>query len=296
MLHKADDPRPGQPELRGRCDDESSAQIETLSPERHHPVLDEQIETPSQERLQRARGVYQTYHRWLRLSRLALAAFIFMAAVFLIWAVPWLPGGLDTDDYTPELALTVYLLAGAAITGMLALGLRELARRNREGLMVWATVYDEATGLHNRTYLYDRLSLECERAERRGSVFSVIVLQLRMGSSAPGPPPTLSNASLQRVAELLNRLLRPTDLVGLLSGRELAILAIGMDQEKRQPLMIRLRDAVAEALPQSLDKPAITDVKSGAASYGVDGKDPGALIQAARTAAILTLPNRARAA
>lgn len=296
MPHTADEARPGTPEPEDRDHTASTGQTETPSPEQHHLAMVERMETLPPERLHRARRAHRGYYRWLRLSRMALAAFIVTGAVFLIWILPWLPGGLDIEDYTPELAFTVYLLGGAAIAGMLALAFRELARRDRESLMVWATVYDEATGLHNRAYLYDRLSLECERAERAGGVFSIIVLQIRIGGSASGSPPTLSHAALQQVAEQIDRLIHRTDLVAHLSDSELAILAIGVEREHRRLLLDRLRAAVDAELPRFLDRPAVVDVKGGAVTYGVDGNDAGTLVQAARTAAILALPHRGQAA
>lgn len=250
----------------------------------------------SPERFGRARAAYRNYYRWLRLSRLALGAFIIMGGFILLWLVPWLPSGLDTSDYTPEMAFTVYLLGGAALIGLLALGLQERARRDRERLMVWATVYDEATGLHNRMYLYDRLALECERSRRSGGVFSLIVLHLRIGASESGRPLALSKTTLEMVGELVNRLTQPSDAVALLSGSELAVLATGVDKKSRAALQQRLRSAIATGLPAFLGEPAAVDVKASAATYGVDGTDAEALVHAARTAALLTPPPRSQAA
>ncbi|MCH8056169.1 MAG: diguanylate cyclase, partial [Deltaproteobacteria bacterium] len=101
----------------------------------------------------------------------------------------------------------------------------------------WSAVYDEATGLHNRTFLYDRLSLECERAEHSGGVFYVIILQIRLYRPTLGPLPTLSNAMLQQVAELINRLTRRSDLVALLGGSELAILAFELVRDSQDDLL-----------------------------------------------------------
>jgi diguanylate cyclase (GGDEF)-like protein len=253
-------------------------------------------ETLPPERLRAASTVTRSYYRWLRLRRLAFAAFMILGFFLVLWLVPWLPGGLDTADYTPELAFTVYLLGGVALTALLVLGFQELARRNRERLTLWSTVYDEATGLHNRTYLYDRLSLECERAKRTGGVFSIIVLQLRIGSPTSVSAPTLSRQALRQVAEVINSLTHPTDLVAMLTGSELAVLAIGVDRESRRALQERLREAVAAELPRLLDAKAAVDVKGGVATYGVDGNDAGTLVQAARTSAVLGVPQRAQAA
>ena len=248
-------------------------------------------EAPFSEKNRQAKKIHRSYYQWLRLSRLALAAFFVMAGFFFFWAIPWMPSGLDADDYTPELAFTVYLLAGMSITGIMALGSRELVRRKREGLIAWSAVYDEATGLHNRTFLYDRLSLECERAERSGGVFYVIILQIRLVRPTLGPPPTLSNAMLQQVAELINRLTRRSDLVALLSGSELAILAFELGRESQDDLLERLRNAVATELSRLLEGSAMVNVAGGVATYGMHGKEPGALIHAARVAAAIgTLP------
>ena len=248
------------------------------------------------EKNRQAKKIHRSYYQWLRLSRLALAAFFVMAGFFFFWAIPWMPSGLDADDYTPELAFTVYLLAGMSITGILALGSRELVRRKREGLIAWSAVYDEATGLHNRTFLYDRLSLECERAERSGGVFYVIILQIRLVRPTLGPPPTLSNAMLQQVAELINRLTRRSDLVALLSGSELAILAFELGRENQDDLLERLRNAVATELTRLLDGSAMVNVAGGVATYGTQGKEPGALIHVARVAAAIGPLPRSQAA
>ncbi len=253
-------------------------------------------EEPFSEKNRQANEIHRSYYQWLRLSRLALAAFFAIAGVFFFWILPWMPIGLDADDYTPELAFTVYLLAGMGITGILALGARELVRRKRQGLIAWSAVYDEATGLHNRTFLYDRLSLECERAEHSGGLFYVIILQIRLYRPTLGPLPTLSNAMLQQVAELINRLTRRSDLVALLSGSELAILAFELGGESQHDLLERLRNAVATELSGLLDESAMVNVAGGVATYGTQGTEPGALIHAARVAAAFGPLPRSKAA
>ena len=267
-------------EMKGQGRATSPAQIEPLPPARFRQV----------------KAAHQSYYRWRRLGRLTRTAFGAMAILYLIWLVPWLPSGLDTDDYTPELAFTVYLLGGVAITGVLALAFQELARRRRESLAVWAAVYDDATGLHSRTYLYDRLALQCEQAEGTGAVFSVIILKIRINSAGSGPPPRLSNAMFQKLAELLDDVTRPTDPVALLSASELAIIGIGVDRENRHALLEGLRSTVADELPLLLGRPALINVIGGVSTYGVEGRETNELIQAARAAAILGLPRRTRAA
>ena len=232
------------------------------------------VEAPSRDGRQGTARAYKSYYRWLRLKRLALAAFVTLAALFILWAIPWLPSGLDTGDYTPELAFTTYLLLGVVLTAASAMACQELARRHREGLLAWAVVYDEATGLRNRAYLYDRLSLECERADHSAGVFSILVLRF------DGVVAALGN-----VAELIERVTHRSDVAALLSGRELAILSVGVGEKERGLLLERLRGAVAAELSRLPGKPAIKDTRGGGATYGVDGNDPHTLVQAARAEA-----------
>ncbi|MCH8993788.1 MAG: diguanylate cyclase [Chloroflexi bacterium] len=219
-----------------------------------------------------------------------MAAFFAMAAATFLWLIPWLPIGLDASDYSPELAFTVYLLGGLVITGILALAAREFVRRQREGLLVWTKVYDETTGLHSREYLYDRISLECERAEHAGSVFSVLLLQVRFGASASGQGSPPSGVSLRRVAEVVNRARRPTDLVGFISDREVAIFATGVNKEDRRSLQTRLATTMGTELARALHGQATVELVSGGATYGLDGRTAPTLIQAARAEAVLATP------
>lgn len=247
----------------------------------------------------RPRAVYSTYYKWVRFSRLAVGAFVFMAAIACLWLVPWMPSGLDTKDYTPQAGFTVYLLLSVAVLGIISLLVQERTRRNRESLMAWSAVYDETTGLHNRTYLFDRLALECERARRNDGVLSVIVLQIRGGNSSPKgdrKSAPLSSSTLRKIAEVIDSMTHPTDMVALLSNSELVVLASGADRDSRHGLQERLREAVARELPELLSADALVDVKTGAATYGTDGTDPATLVQAARTSAALGVRTRPKAA
>lgn len=263
----------------------------TSSADSHAPRHGAAPERPS-----RATSVYRRYARWVRLSRYALLAFLIAGGVFIVWLVPWFPSGLDASDYTPQFAFTVYLFGGVALIGFLALGLREMARRDREALMVLGTVYDEETGLHNRSYLYDRMALEADRAERLNYVFSLLVFQVRHSRPGSNSAQGLPKAAMRKVAEAVQRITHSTDLVALLSDSELAVLTVGVDQQSRKALQGRLRHAIAGELPRILDEPALIDVKAGAATYGLDGADALTLVQAARTSASLASPERAQAA
>lgn len=247
----------------------------------------------------RPRAVYSTYHKWVRFSRLAIGAFVFSSAIAFLWLVPWIPSGLDTKDNASQAGFTAYLLLSVAVLGIISLLVQERTRRNRESLMVWSSVYDETTGLHNRTYLFDRLALECERARRGGDAFTVIVLQIRGGNASPKgnrKSAPLPSGALRKIAEVTDSMTHPTDMVALLSQSELAVLANGAGRDSRRRLQERLGEAVARELPELLSADALVDVKTGSATYGVDGTEPATLIQAARTSAALGVRTRPKAA
>lgn len=250
----------------------------------------------SPERLSRAKSALRGYYRWLRLSRLALGAFFVFATIIIAWLVPWLPSGLDADDYTPEMTFTIYLLGSATLIGLLAFSFRELARRDHESLLVWASVFDEATGLHNRAYLYDRLALECERAQRSGRPFTLFVVQTRLARTAGHGQPTLPPAVQEKIASLIDGITHPTDVVALLSPNELAVLAFGAGRTERQAIQGRLQDAVNAELLSLIESSSVIDVKIGAATYGVNGSDPSTLVHTGRSGALLAAPRRANAA
>jgi diguanylate cyclase (GGDEF)-like protein len=225
-----------------------------------------------------------------------MGLFLLLAAAITFWLIPWIPSGMDPADYTPAVSFTIYLLSAVAFTGIVTLAIRERAWRQRETLVAWSAVYDEATGLHHRTYLYDRLSLECERAERTSSVFSVLVLHIRLTAQRGGRTPSLSTKALQEIADIVNRLTHLGDLVALLSGSELVVVSNQADRAGRDQLLDRLRTAVTAELPSLAGGAAIVGVAGGAGTYGVDGKDAESLITAARAAAALGSPLRTAAA
>lgn len=240
----------------------------------------------SPKRIEQARAMYRSYYTWLRISRLLMGAFLTLSAIYFLWITPWLPQGLETGDYSPKVSFTLYLIVSIVLLGLITLAIREWAWRKRESLMTWSIVYDSATGLHNRAYFIDRLALECDRSHRSGREFSVLVLTIRPTGTGRGVAAPVSDATMQRIAGVINRQTHPADLVGHLGAAELAVLAAGVDRENRRQLLARLRDAVAQELGARGDRPAVI-VTGGAATYGVDGTDPATLLHAARTAAAL---------
>jgi diguanylate cyclase (GGDEF)-like protein len=221
-------------------------------------------------------STHQRYYLLLRRSRLMAVAFWAATGYFLFWAIPWFPGGLSEKDYTGRVALTVILGGVCAVFGVGTLILREYLRRTREALLAWTAVYDDATGLYNRRYFYDRLSLECERARRQGKTFSLVVMHFERGAGHGRGP---SARGLRRLAGALTRATRPEDMVALLGGNELAVVAMGVSRKMVPQVIERLKGALKGCLVDSGDR---LNLRLGAATYGGRCRHPSTLLRLAR--------------
>ncbi|MGD0114849.1 MAG: diguanylate cyclase [Dehalococcoidia bacterium] len=234
-------------------------------------------------------SVYKSYFHALYLSRLAFFGFWICFGYFVMWSIPWFGIGLSREDYTPQYIMTMSFAAGSMALGLLYMTLRTMARHKREALVAWNSLYDESTGTHTRSHLYDRLSLECERSERHGSSFALILLKLRPPDPGRGRHGAIKTTKfLRRAADLVQSLTRPSDLVALVSNSEFAVLACGVDAEGVAVLTRRLRASLAVGLPglaRDCGDSAEPLVELGVAMYGRDGTTPETLVDAARAAA-----------
>ena len=219
---------------------------------------------------------HRRYYLLLRRSRLMAVAFWAATSYFLFWAIPWFPGGLSEKDYTERVALTVLLGGVCTFLGVGTLILREYLRRTREALLAWTTVYDDTTGLYNRRYFYDRLSLESERARRQGTTFSLIVMHFEhTGGHGRGP----SARGLRRLAGALTRAMRPEDMVALVGGNELAVVAMGVSRKMVPQVIERLKRALEGSLVDSGER---LNLRLGASTYGARCRHPSTLLRLAR--------------
>ena len=219
---------------------------------------------------------HRRYYLLLRRSRLMAVAFWAATSYFLFWAIPWFPGGLSEKDYTGRVALTVILGGLCAVLGVGTLVLREYLRRTKEALLAWTTVYDDTTGLYNRRYFYDRLSLESERARRQGTTFSLIVMRFEHGGAGGAGP---SAGGLRRLAGALTRATRSEDMVALLGGNELAVVSMGVSRKMVPQVIERLQGALEGCLVDSGER---LHLRLGAATYGARCRHPSTLLRLAR--------------
>jgi len=187
-------------------------------------------------------SLYKSYFRTLYLSRLAWVAFWGCFVYFLLWSIPLFGIGLSTDDYTPQFAVTMVFAASCLVLGSLSGALRTVTRRKRQALVAWSSLHDETVGTHTRSHLYDRLSLECERAEQHGGSFALLMLKLR--SSHDEQRARVDSDFLRTAAKRVQKLIRDSDLVALVSNDEFGVLLCGVSASAAAVLAGRMRDTL----------------------------------------------------
>ncbi len=224
--------------------------------------------------------LYRQYIRLLRWSRLIGAVFWTMLAFFLYLAIPWFPGGLSEEDYSSQVALTLILGGGTFGVGAMTLLLRQWVRRRNDAIAALSGVYDSATGLYARGYFYDRLSLECDRAQRLDIPVSLLLFRFELAAVAnrKGGP----EKALQQLSDALVRGTRDSDAVAVLGANELAVATSGVDKESALDLGQRLCAALDRALTGRPGGSAGKCLRLGVSTYPDDARDAQDLIRHAR--------------
>ncbi|QID16816.1 diguanylate cyclase [Nitrogeniibacter mangrovi] len=145
--------------------------------------------------------------------------------------------------------------------------------------------FDSLTGIANRHLLIHRLNQELSRAAREGGAFAVVCADmdgLKAINDAFGH--AAGDAAIRAVAERLTHCVRDMDTVGRFGGDEFLLVVPGLHRPADVDallgkLVASVRDArVGDAAPVRLA------LSAGAALYPRDGRDAGALVQAADAA------------
>lgn len=172
------------------------------------------------------------------LLRMNLAALLSLVPVMLI--VP-----LTRFD---RIGTTVFVLLAAAFSTLLG---RVIESSNRRAFLLERDLHrdartDSLTGLDNRRSMQERGRAELKRAQRTGSPVSVILSDLdhfksindKYGHEA-------GDAALTRVALVLRRALRESDVVGRWGGEEFMAILPGTDAAAAAEVAERMRLAIA---------------------------------------------------
>ena len=167
---------------------------------------------------------------------------------------------------------------------------RELIEKNR--LLEKLSTTDPLTGLRNRRFLTEILSVEFQRANRYATGLTILMADLdrfkrvndRYGHLA-------GDEVLSSLAKRLMRRLRGSDVGGRYGGEEFMVMLSHVDSEGGVVFAERWRADVEETVIEFEDGRSIqTTVSIGVASYPEDGTDANMLIECADRALHLAKP------
>jgi len=169
---------------------------------------------------------------------------------------------------------------------------RELERANRQlqeanERLQRLAVTDGLTGLYNFRYLRQTLEMELHRASRQKSPLSLLMLDVdlfKQFNDRYGHP--AGDRVLQRIAWILQKRLRVTDIPCRYGGEEFAVVLPDTDS----PAAIQVAEEIRRRVEgedfsegTGVDHATLT-ISIGVASFPGHGKDPETLLKAADTA------------
>lgn len=131
-----------------------------------------------------------------------------------------------------------------------------------------AVLRDEL-GLYHLWYLELRLQQEVARASRSGVPFSLVTWRMRL---LPGETP--APEILQRAAEIIQQRLRSYDVPARIDEHRFAAILFDADYQAAATVAFRIKGEL------QLRAPTPGKWQAGVATFGRDGVDPDALIQA----------------
>jgi diguanylate cyclase (GGDEF)-like protein len=185
------------------------------------------------------------------------------------------PGGAAIEPDEARLVESVAGLAAMAIAN---------ARLHQK--MVRLSQTDALTGAHNRRSLFARLDQELERSSRFDHAMAVALVDVdrfRPYNEALGH--AAGDAVLKTVARLLGAAVRKVDLVARYGGEEFAVVLARADRASAVAAAEKLRaDVEAAALPHPAAPAGRVTISVGIAVFPDDGRDVGALVDAADSA------------
>jgi len=138
------------------------------------------------------------------------------------------------------------------------------------------SITDGLTKLHNHRYFQDNLAREAKRADRTAEPLALILIDIdhfknwndKLGHAG-------GDQILRKLADVMNELIRETDLLARYGGEEFALLTPNTDLEGAMSLAEKIRERVASAtffLSPPTDREPVT-VSIGVAMYGGNHAD-----------------------
>ena len=146
-------------------------------------------------------------------------------------------------------------------------------------------ITDALTGIFNRRHFEDCLDEQIARAAEEGKPLSLLLLDLdhfKQYNDRWGH--TEGDAELRRVAALVQRTVRSTDIAFRYGGEELAVLLPACSKEQAMVVAEKVRIAVGSGTQRPSRFGARTTVSAGVATYPEDGRVARGLVDTADAA------------
>lgn len=158
---------------------------------------------------------------------------------------------------------------------------REQQRKDSEKRLHYMATHDALTGLPNRTLLADRFNQACSRAQRHGTCFSVMFIDLNKFKSVNDTyGHEIGDQLLKALGELLLQCIRGEDTLSRISGDEFVMLLESASREKAEQVALKMRDKLATPLDLG-DIKLNVSLSQGIAEYPTDGTTLVDLLKAA---------------
>ena len=141
--------------------------------------------------------------------------------------------------------------------------------------------HDQLTDLLNHQAFSRELELELERARRYGHGVALVFLdfdRFKEINDTLGHPE--GDRVLQRVAELLRRSLRRSDLAGRMGGDEFAAFLVESDEQTGATFLQRLHEQIDDLIAAS-ELPDVVTVSGGLSYFPADGETAETLFRVA---------------
>ncbi|MEV4411501.1 GGDEF domain-containing protein [Catellatospora sp. NPDC049609] len=152
----------------------------------------------------------------------------------------------------------------------------------RKAVLTDLATTDPLTGLHNRRLFRTSLARGITRAERRGTPFSLIILDLDHFKSINDRYGHLAgDAVLRQVGELLQRELRADDVAARLGGEEFGVVLPDAGRDAAVVIAERLRAVIARSETVYQEHRLTVTASFGVVCYPEHGQSAGELAERA---------------
>jgi hypothetical protein len=219
----------------------------------------------------RSSNLLDAYRRARFFRKAMLAVFVLIFACTIAYAIPWIPGGLEKDDYNQRTLILMAMVMAAATTAFGSIYMRDTSKRIEQTIDTWTSVHQGLGDLRRREYFYERTVHECDLAAGRRSEFTVVALRLRE-PGVEGP----DDKRIFEGLEALEPLVKEQDCLAVLGPHEIGVLAPRIKSNDAELFAEQLRNCIVASTQRSLE------VHAGFAVYGVDATEAGSLVGIAR--------------